>query len=66
MKSFLAQWGMIIGIVIMVIAALYLGFQILQNSYTNDTLLGAFLAGLIGLVIYILGERSRLTRALDE
>ncbi len=66
MKSFLAQWGMIIGIVIMVIAAFYLGFQILQNSYTNDTLLGAFLAGLIGLVIYILGERSRLTRALDE
>ncbi len=66
MKNLLARWGMPLGIFLMIVCTLYLAYQILQDSYTNATLVRAFIGGLIGLVIYIIGERARLTLPLDE
>ncbi len=62
----MAKWGVPVGIAVMVIAALYLAWIVLSGTYSNDTLVGALVAALVGLVIYLFGERARLTSALNN
>ncbi len=62
----MAKWGAPLGIAMMVFASLYLAWVILAETYTNDSLLTALIVAILGIVVYIIGERMRLMSTFNN